>query len=53
MALNLWVRNGIMVYHQAQNLGFNAIGIEKEKEYCYIAEERLKNSNIQLKMDFD
>lgn len=36
----------------AQNLGFNAIGIEREKEYCDIAEARLKANlnNEQLKL---
>jgi|SRR6185503_4361508 len=32
----------------AQNLGFNAIGIEKEKEYCDIAEARLKAGDTQI-----
>jgi len=32
----------------AQNLGFNAIGIEKEKEYCEIAEARLKHGSKQM-----
>jgi site-specific DNA-methyltransferase (adenine-specific) len=35
----------------AQNLGFKAIGIEKEKEYCDIAEARLKAAGKQLKLD--
>lgn len=34
----------------AQNLGYNGIGIEREKEYCEIAEARLKNANKQMKM---
>ncbi len=34
----------------AQNLGFTAIGVEREKEYCDIAEARLKSSNTQMKL---
>ncbi len=37
----------------AKRLGFNAIGIEKEKEYCEIAEKRVENAKfepVQLEM---
>jgi DNA modification methylase len=32
----------------AKELGFNCIGIEKEKEYCSIAEKRLENAELNL-----
>jgi DNA modification methylase len=35
----------------AQNLGYQAIGIEKEKEYCEIAEARLKHGSEQMRLN--
>lgn len=35
----------------AQNLGYQAIGIEKEAEYCDIAQARLKNGDKQMNFD--